>query len=395
MTERRRRAGNNQGSIYRRKSDGRWVGSVSLGMVDGKRRRKTVYGSTQGEVRKKVTDLQSRLDRGVPVRTSSPTVADYLDEWLESLRKQGRRPRTLRTYQRTVDLHLKPTLGRHRLEKLTQYHVQAMIDDWIAQGLQLSTVRSYRGVLQAALTRAMKLDLVSRNVATLTDIPPATAPKRVTLTPEGAAQLFQTVRGHRLEVLFIVAVTLGLRQGETLGLKWEDIDLEAGTLVVKRQLITIEGIAMFGPPKTKSAERVIPLPTPVLNALKHHRRQQVRERLEAGGRWHEQWDLVFCSRTGSPLSVSTLRVEFKRLLRQAGLPPMRWHDLRHSTASILGAWEVQPQVVHAILGHASAAITIQTYTHAEVEAIRAATDRMKTLFGGEHTPAERSIATEM
>lgn len=379
----KRRAGNNQGSIYRRKSDGRWVGSVSLGIVDGKRQRKTVYGNTQGEVRKKVTELQSRLDRGIPVHSSSPTVAEFLDQWLEGVSKQGRRPNTIETYAQALNLHLKPALGRYRVDKLTQHHVQAMLDDMIERGLSLASVGLYRSILRAALSRAMKHDLVARNVATLVDLPTPKKTKRVTLSADGAMQLLRSVHGDRLEALYVVAVTLGMRQGETLGLQWDDIDLEAGTIAVRRQLYKVGGTVMFGPPKSASGERVIPIPAPVITVLRQHRKRQLEERLAAGGRWQDQWRLVFCSETGSPILATRLRLMFYEVLEAADLPRMRWHDLRHSTASILATWGVHPKVVQAILGHADASLTIQTYTHADMQAIRDAADRMGTLFDAE------------
>lgn len=378
----KRRAGNNQGSIYRRKSDGRWVGSVSLGMVDGKRQRKTVYGSTQTEVRKKLTEIQSRLDRGIPVRTSSPTVAQYLDSWLESVEKQGRRPKTIQNYRQAIENHLKPALGRHRLEKLTQHHVQMMLDDMQSQGLELSSIGFYRNVLRAALGRAIKLDLVSRNVATLVDLPTPKKVARVTLSADGASALLEAVRGDRLEALYMVAVLLGLRQGETLGLQWQDIDLDAGTLQVRQQLVRVDGFVTFGPPKSDSGQRVIPIPDLVVDALRRHRTRQLEERLVAGGRWQEQWQLVFCTETGSPISPDHLRKHFRQTLDRAGLPAMRWHDLRHSTASILASWGIHPKVVQAILGHADASLTIERYTHAELQALRDATNRMGSIVQG-------------
>ena len=167
---------------------------MSLGLIDGKRQRKTVYGSTQTEVRRKLTAIQGKMDRGIPVRSSSPTVATFLDDWVAGVEKQGRRPKTIENYRQAVENHLKPALGRHRLEKLTQHHVQLMLDDMVERGLGLSSIGFYRNVLRAALTRAMKLDLVTRNVATLVDLPAPKKVTRTTLSAEGATTLLETVR---------------------------------------------------------------------------------------------------------------------------------------------------------------------------------------------------------
>ncbi len=232
----------------------------------------------------------------------------------------------------------------------------------------------------------MRQDLVQRNVATLVHPPRISAYDAHNLTVEEANRLLGAVRGDRLEALYLVSLLLGLRQGEVLGLRWEDVNLETGLLTIRRQLQVIDGQPTFTEPKTQRSRRTIPLPASVADALARHRIRQKEDRLAAGGRWQAQWGVVFANEFGAPINVSALRRHFKQVQTQADLPPMRWHDLRHATSSFLAAHGVHPTVAQAILGHASLATTLGVYTHASADAIRQATDLL-----GEMASLETSI----
>jgi integrase len=318
-----------------------------------------------------------------------------LDEWIDGCEKRGLRPKTVENYRQVVENHLKPALGRHRLEKLTQHHIQMMLDDMRERGLKLSSIGFYRNVIRAALTRAMKQDLVSRNVATLVDLPTPPKEKKTTLSAEGATAILQAVEGDRLEAFYMASIMLGLRLGEARGLQWGDIDFEDRILNVRQQLVTVGGVTTFGPPKSDAGERSIPIPAPLVDALKRHQARQLEERLVAGGRWQDSWQLVFCSRTGSPLAEGQLRKHLKATLEKLGLDEMNWHGIRHSTSSILAGWGFHTKVVQAILGHSDAQLTLERYTHAEKKEIKAATDQMGSLIGTENEFLDKPIATEM
>jgi integrase len=355
------RRGHNEGSIHKR-PDGRWVGVLHLGYKDGKRDRKYFYGKTQKEARQKLEAAKRDLERGLPVDIERQTVAQFLDRWLADVVRPKVRPSTYDSYAGHVRLYLKPTLGHHQLTKLTPQHVQSLLNEKLAAGLSPRTVQYMRSVLRNALNQAMKWDLVARNVATLVDPPRSRRPEVRPLTPEQARAFLGAVKGDRLEGLFTVAVALGLRQGEALGLRWEDIDLDAGTLRVRHTIQKINGEWCFVEPKTDRSRRTIVMPAATITALRAHRRRQAEERLAAGARWQD-WHLVFPSAVGTPLNGSNVTHRLQRILESANLPRQRFHDLRHCCASLLLAQHVPMRVVMEILGHSQISLTMDTYSH--------------------------------
>lgn len=230
-------------------------------------------------------------------------------------------------------------------------------------------------MLSGALTYGQRLDLVHRNVARLARIPAVEASKRRTaMTPELARVFLEKVRGHRLEALYSVAMAVGLRQAEALGLRWSDVDLDAGLLHVRVQLARIDGVNRLNPPKRHQI-RTIPLPTTAVAALREHRKRQVEERLLAGASW-EDWDLVFPSQNGTPLNRHNVSHRFKELLAKLGLPELVFHELRHTCASLLLAQGVHPRAVMEILGHSQLSTTTDVYSHVGTELLAEAAKQM-------------------
>lgn len=385
MTDARR--GHNEGSIYPR-ADGRWVGAVSLGMVNGKRKRKVVYGKTRQEVVKKVRKIQSDLDRGLPVQSSSMSVAAFLKQWLETV-KPTLRPRTFKSYTGIVERHLAPGIGRHRLEKLTQRHVNQLLSAKLEEGLSARSVHNIRNVLRAALNQAMRWDLVGRNVAALADPPKAETYEPYALSAKQATRFLDAVKDDRLEALYALVLSTGLRQGEVLGLRWDDVDLDKRAITVRKQLQVIDGAQVLTDPKSARSKRTIPLLTSVVELLRQHKKNQLEERLLAGGKWQTRWNLVFTTPIGTPIDHSNLRKHFKGIvdriglrkeIEKAGREPIRFHDLRHSAASFLAARGVHPSTAQAILGHANVNTTLSVYTHVNATTMREAVDLMEDLF---------------
>jgi integrase len=353
--------GQNEGSIYRR-ADGRWAGAVSLGYKGGKRYRKAIYGKTRAEVRRKVAAAQRAAEQGLPLGSERQTLSQFLRDWLEHSVKPSTRPRTHASYAQLVRLHIEPELGRVPLAKLSPQQVQQLMNRKLASGLSPRTVRYIRAVLRRALNQALKWGLVPRNVATLVEAPKSEACEIRPLDPHQARRLLEALRGDRAEALYSVALAVGLRLGEALGLRWDAVDLDAGVLVVRSQLQRLEGKLRLTERKTSRARRTIHLPVAVVEALRRHRIRQFEERLLAGERWTET-GLVFTSTIGTPCDARNVTRHLALVLDRAGLPHVRFHDLRHTCASLLLAQNVHPRVVMEILGHSQIALTMNTYSH--------------------------------
>jgi integrase len=354
------RRGRGEGGITKR-GDGRWMGQADLGWQDGKRRRKSLYGRTKSEVQGKLRETLHRKAHGMPPVPEQETVGTFLRRWLD-IKKEGVRQRTWTRYEQIVRAHLLPNLDRIRLAQLTPQDVAECLRRVKVSG-SAYMARGARDVLRTALNQALRWELVSRNVAVLTD-PPRHRTREITpLTPRQAGTLLAAVAGHRLEALITVALGLGLRQGEALGLRWEeDVDLEAGTLSVQQTLVRAGREPRFEEPKTDRSRRTITMPSVVAAALRRHRTRQLEEQLAAGPEWHPS-GLVFTTPIGTPIDRGRLHGTFKAILRSAGLPDIRYHDLRHTAATLLLVQGVDMRTIMATLGHSRISQTMDLYAH--------------------------------
>ena len=378
MTSSRRR-GHNEGSIYLR-SDGRWHARLHLGYEGGRRIRKSYYGATRREVQEKLTAGMRNLQLGTPpLADERESLSRFLDRWLVDTVEPSVRPSTYRSYEMLVRLHVQPSIGRVPLSKVSPQHVQRMLNEARAGGLSARSVHHVRAVLRRALNQAVRWGLVARNAAALVDSPRVTRYEIRAVGPEDARGILEAVRGDRLEALVTVALAVGLRQGEALGLRWQDLDLEAGQLTVRHALQRIDGALTLVEPKTVQSRRTIPLPTVAVASLKAHRLRQLEDRMAAGTRWSDR-NLVFSSSVGTALDGVNVTRRMQRLLLEAGLPRMRFHDLRHACASLLLVQGVHPRVVMETLGHSQISLTMNTYSHVVPSLQRDAADRMELLL---------------
>ena len=367
-----------EGSIYQR-SDGRWAAQLDMGWRNGRRQRKLVYGRTRRDVQGQLRAALKAKQDGTLRVGSRQTTGHFLQRWLEDSVKPSVRPATYSMYWHLTTRHLIPNLDRVPLEKLSPEHVQALLRAKTDEGLAPRTVHHLRALLRIALNRAMRWGLVVRNVAALADSPRIERFDVRMLAPVEAKQLLAAAEDDRLGALYSVALALGLRQGEALGLSWEDIDFESRRLHVRHGLQRIAGELRLVEPKTRQSRRTIAMPGVVIDALQHHKARQTQERLVAGRRWHNTG--LVTSTIGTPIEVGNLRRSFWRLLERAGLPRMRFHDLRHSCASLLLVQGVPARVVMETLGHSNISITMDTYTHVLPELQRQAADAMDRALG--------------
>ncbi len=368
-----------EGSIYQRQSDGRWVGVLDIGWQNGKRRRKSFYGATAREVQDALLKARTDKSQGLPVATERQMVRQFLERWLQDSVKPSVRPLTCEQYGQHVKLYLTPALGHIQLAKLAPQHVRAFLMERLGAGLSPRTVQLSLVILRRALGQAVKDGLVARNVATLVDGPRVERFNAQALSPEQARQFLDAARGTRFEALYVAAISVGLRMGEALGLSWPDIDFERRTLTVGRILSRIGrgngSTLQLVEPKTSRSRRTVSLPDMAIKALRAHKVRQAETRLAAGARWQDH-ALVFSNRLGKPIEPHDLHDAFKALLRKAGLPDIRFHDLRHSAASLMLAQGVPLRSIQDILGHSSIALTANLYAHVGERLKREAADAM-------------------
>lgn len=369
------RRGNGEGSVYQEK-DGRWCAVVSL-PTGG---RKKFHARSRQEAADKLLAARRTVADGLPLPDQRQTVGDLLTTWLENTARLAVRPATFQSYWAIVRIHLIPALGRVRLAELTPQQVQRVLNEKSAAGLSPRRVDYIRAVLRRALNQAMRWGLVARNVATLVDAPKARRKKVNPFTPDEARAFLAAIRGDRLEALYAVALTVGLRQGEALGLRWDDVDLVSGALHVRHSLQRIGGTLTLVEPKTDRSNRVVPIPASLSARLSEHRERQTVERERAANLWSET-DHVFTTVLGQPLDGSSVTHRFQKLLAAAGLRHQRFHDLRHACASLLLAQGVPARVVMEILGHSTVTLTLNTYSHVLPRSQRDALDGMDDLLG--------------
>ena len=373
------RRGANEGSIYRQR-DGLWAASLQLGYENGKRVRKYFYGTTQQEVQQKRDAAKLSLSTGQPISPDRTRLGQYLDQWLETVARRNTRPKTYLTYRDLVELHLKPGLGGVPLGKLGPQEIQKFINRKIDAGLSLKTVKHIRDTLRNALNVACReWQLIPQNPATKVRLPRIPKREMRFLTLSDARVFIDTSRDHELEALFEVALLLGMRQGELLGLRWPDIDFEQRCIKVQTSLLWFNGKFHFAEPKSEKGRRTLPLPEFVCRALLKHRATQDERRLAAGSKWQER-GLVFPTSVGTPMHRRNVLRKYYRFMRIGGLPEIRFHDLRHSAAAIWISQGASPKLLQVIMGHADFATTMNLYGHLFEEVKRETADRIGSLF---------------
>jgi integrase len=387
--QRTSRRGWREDSIYFDEARHRWVGQVSHGRgTNGIRQRPKVYAKTKDEVRAKLKALHVALDAGLDAPDNRLTVGAWLDRWIASLPGTVE-PSTVDSYATIVRLHLKPALGHKVLTKLSVDDVESL---WAAKRAATRTVkrdgvevvvpafganmlRLMRATLRRAIAKAEREQVVVRNVAALSTPPKLARPEGRSLTVEQARALLASVDGDRLEVLYVVMLSFGLRRGEALGLSWADLDPEARTLTVRHGLRRLRAPAdadgnrsgpsvldVNGPTKREAHRRTLVLPAEVLDALKGHRARQAAERLALGPAWTET-GLIFTTPIGTPLDPDNFTKRFSGVAKRAGLGHWHPHELRHSAASIMLAKGIPLYVVQDVLGHSSIKVTKDVYGH--------------------------------
>jgi integrase len=357
---------NGDGDVFPRKNKAGKITSYRGAYVgpDGKRR--YVSGRTKEEARRALREARANTDQGLLFDADNLKVGEYLDRWLADSVSDTVKATTFERYEQITRLHLKPVLGRVKLKALTPAHVRGLYREKLEAGSSARTVRYIHTTLHKALKQAVMDGLIPRNATEAVKPPQPTREEMHPLTPEQAKLLLLQVAhesGDRLEALYVLAIHTGLRQGELLGLKWDDVDLDDGSLQVRRTLAITKNGSVFTSPKTSGSRRSVKLTQRATEALRSHLKRQLGEIDRVGSLWSEN-GLIFASETGEPLDRRAVtKLKFKPLLKRAGLPEIRFHDLRHTCATLLLTRNVNPKIVSEMLGHSTIAITLDTYSH--------------------------------
>jgi len=383
-----KRRGNREGSIYQDASR-RWRAELWLGYRNGKPWRKKFSGRTREDVAKKLNKELADTHRSeAPERL---TLSDFLDTWLRDVAKNRVRPSTYSGYKDKIETHLKPGLGRERLRTLHPAVLQRFFNERQRSGLSATSVRDIRSVLRNALRTAVTWKMISTNPVADTD-PPRRRERAPTILDEAQSKRFlRHCAKHRLGDLFKLTLYTGMSRGEVTGLPWSAVDLDKGTLAIEQALQRVDGEDSGDGKKKKSRLeivevkaasriRVLELSRPMVAALEDQRRRQLRER-NTSKYWKES-GLVFTTPIGTPLEPRNLGRELHALLKTAGLPQIRFHDLRHSAASLLLAEGVHPRAVQELLGHSDFRVTMNVYSHVIRRVKRDTAETMSRILSG-------------
>ena len=377
------------GGTIRQRSDGRWEARFTVGRDPGtgKQIQRSVYGSTQKEVRQKLAQAVAEVDNGTYQAPSKMTVGQWLDIWQKDY-LGGVKPFTAQGYEKNVRVYIKPALGAIKLDALNAHTVQKFINDMgkpheDKPPLSPKTVRNAHGVLHKALQQAVKVGYIRFNPADACELPRLERKEINPLDSDAMAAFMRAIGGHRFEAIYLTMLFTGMRRGEAFGLLWDCVDLDKGTIRIDRQLQNIPGRpGEFRLISTKNGKgRTITAAPFVVELLKKHRARQLRDRLKSGPLWQDH-GYVFCNEVGEHLSPSTVYHNYKEIVASIGLPDLRLHDLRHSyaVASLRAGDDVK--TVQSNMGHHTAAFTLDVYGHVTEEMKRASADRMEAYIKG-------------
>jgi integrase len=370
------RNANGEGTIYRRK-DGRYEAALYVTTASGIRKRIRLYGKTRADVHAKLVNSRAQEQRGVPVPDKTWQLGDFLDYWLENIIKPNRRPATYDRYEAAVRLYLKPGLGQRQIARLSVQAVQTFLNQQLAAGKSVRSVQILRETLRSALSRALREELVYRNVAQLVELPKWEQKDIRPWTMAEAKAFLAAAQADTLYPAFVLLVLYGLRRGEVLGLRWCDVDFAASVIRIRQQVQRVTTGLHIGPVKTAAGRRDLPMLGAVRRLLESLRDRQAAD-LDSTG-------TVLASRNGTPIEPRNLVRSFQQICNEHSIRLITIHQIRHTTATLLKDLHVPVRDVQLILGHSDISITQQIYQHDTPVSRRASLSQIEAALFGEES----------
>ena len=384
MPRKNTRAASGSGSI-RQRADGTWEARLTVGTDPGtgKPIRKSVYGRSQAEARKRMTATQRAIDNGTYQAPDKTTVSQWLDTWMEPFCAVKVKPLTFSSYAVAIKNHIKPSLGALRLQAVRGVHVQKLYNRMTADGLSAKTVKNVAAILHKAFSVAVKQGLMQANPCDAAELPKAMHKEITPLTDSEIPLFLKAIKGHPIEGAYALCLFAGLREGECLGLSWDQVNFEARRITISQQLQHEKkrSAQYYIAPSTKSGKpRQIEPPEITFQYLRAERKRQTENRLAAGPLWSNPDNLVFTDELGRHLAISTFYKTFKRIVSSIGRPDARPHDLRHTAATVAIAAGADIKSVQDLLGHATASFTLNVYAHTSDQMKKDTAARMQSYY---------------
>jgi integrase len=373
----------NGGGTISRRADGRYMGRAYVTDTDGNRVRKTVYGATWDEANEKLGKLQDQERHGIPVPSRAWSVGEWLDYWIEHIVRPNREDNTYDKYESKVRLYIRPRLGKKPLARLSAAQVRAFMATLTRQQIPAPTRFEVLRTLRNALNRAIKEEILTRNVALLVDMPKVSKDKGAAWNAREAIAFLRSARAHRFYAACVLVLVLGLRRSELLGLRWQDIDFDARQFTPVKQVQRKKGVGfILKDLKTESSQATLPLPEFCARVLEARRELQELERKIAGDHWHQEpdHDVIFSSEHGGLTDPVGFSRTFDRLVKRAGVRRITVRLARHTCGTLLAFLKVHPKVAQAILRHSRISMTMDVYTHVAGDSEREAVAMLAELL---------------
>ena len=353
-----------RGHITQRTKDNKtWSVVIELNKINGKRKQKwyTVHGDKK-DAEKFLTEKLRELDTGMFIDIISITVSDYFKYWVEECCIPNQSPTTYESYQKNINLHINPIIGDIKLKDLLPLHLQTLYSNRLKFGLSKTTVLYLHRIIHSALEQAMKWQLIPRNIADNVEPPKRNKFVAQVLDSSQITELIKIAKETDIYIPIMIAISTGMRRGEILGLTWDNVDFNNNTIKIIKALYNTKNGLVFLEPKTIKSKRIINIPPTLCNILKEHKQKQEFLKNALQNEYKDN-NLVCCIENGSPFNPDSFTPKFRKLLDSSNLPKIRFHDLRHSHASLLLSQGVQPKFISERLGHSNINITMDLYSH--------------------------------